>query len=120
MASTHFIKSVTGFSSELDQLLADELQVVTLPDWKKHVVAVFGEMKVKDSLVFNKHETEVIGFVDIGDVNNQLTQFERECSTHEQHPPIATHMLVLMVRGVCVSNACQRCITFAIFSPVQN
>lgn len=97
---THFIKSKPGFSSELDQLLADESQVKTLPEWKRHVVLVLDEMKVKESLVFDKHETKVVGFVDMGDVNNELADLERECSTTEQHPAIATHMLVLMVRGV--------------------
>ena len=97
---THFIKSKAGFSSELDQLLADESQVNILPEWKRHVILVLDEMKVKESLVFDKHETEVVGFVDMGDVNNELADLERECSTTDQHPAIATHMLVLMVRGV--------------------
>ena len=97
---THFIKSRVGFSSELDQLLADESQVNTLPEWKRHVVLVLDEMKVKESLVFDKHETEVVGFVDVGDVNNELADLERKCSTADQHPAIATHMLVLMVREV--------------------
>ena len=97
---THFIKSKAGFNSELDQLLADESQVSTLPEWKRHVVLVLDEMKVKENLVFDKHETEVVGFVDMGDVNNELADLERECSTADQHPTIATHILVLMVRGV--------------------
>lgn len=78
-----------GFSSELDQLLVDESQV---PNWKKHVVLVFNEMKIKDNLVCNKYDTEVVGFIDIGDINNQLTQFERECSTTTKSPEIATHV----------------------------
>ena len=56
--------------------------------------------KVKESLVFDKLETKVVGFVDMGDVTNVLADLERECSTADQHPAIVTHMLVLMVRGV--------------------
>ena len=67
---THFIKSKGGFNSELDQLLADELLVENLPYW--HVVLVLDEVKIKESLVFDKHETEVVGFVDMGDINNKL------------------------------------------------
>ena len=95
---THFIKSKGGFNSELDQLLADELLVENLPYW--HVVLVLNEVKIKESLVFDKHETEVVGFVDMGDINNKLADLEKERSTNHQHPTIATHMLVLMVRGV--------------------
>lgn len=46
-----------GFSSELDQLLVDESQVQMFPNWKKYVVLVFDEMKIKDNLVYNKHDT---------------------------------------------------------------
>ena len=87
-------------ASELDQFLADESQVNTLPEWKRPVVLVLHEMKVKESLVFDKHKTEVVGFVDMGDVNNKHADLERECSTTNQHPAITTHMLLLMVRGV--------------------
>ena len=37
---THYIKSEAGFSAELDQLLADEFRVDTLPDWKQYVVLI--------------------------------------------------------------------------------
>ena len=53
-------------------------------------------MKIKESLVCDKIGTKVIGFVDLGSFNNQLVQFEESCNT----PPIASHMLVLMVRGI--------------------
>ena len=97
---THYIKSEAGFSAELDQVLADEFHVEDLPEWKRYVVLVLDEMKVKESLVFDKNQTRVIGFVDIGGVNNQLANLEREFASNQQHPPIATHILVLMVRGI--------------------
>lgn len=97
---THYIKSESGFSTELDQLLADEFGVDNLPEWKRYVVLVLDEMKVKESLVFDKNLTRVIGFVDMGGVNNQLADLEREFSSNRQHPEIATHILVLMVRGI--------------------
>ena len=46
--------------------------------------------------MFDKHETEVVGYVNIGDMNNELADLERECSTTDHHPTIATHMLVVM------------------------
>ena len=50
-------------------------------------------MKIKESLVYDKIGTKVIGFVDLGSVNNQVLEFEESCN----NPPIATHMLVLYV-----------------------
>ena len=36
-------------------------------------------MKIKESLVHDKHRTKVIGFIDIGDINNQLGQLQSAC-----------------------------------------
>ena len=60
-------------------------------------------MRIKESLVYDKHCAHIIAFVNIGDVENQLSQFEKRYGStivHVQHPAIATHMLVLMVRGI--------------------
>ena len=58
------------------------------------------EMKVKEDLIYDKHEEEMIGFVRIGDINDQLLEFERHCSQdtdQEMHPPIAKYLLVFLV-----------------------
>lgn len=57
-------------------------------------------MKVKKRLVFDKHETNVVGFLALGDVNNELADLERECFATDQHPGITAHMLVLTTQGV--------------------
>ena len=96
----HFIKSPAGFSSDLDQFLAEEADVDHLPDWKRHITLVLDEMKIKECLVYDKHETEVIGFADVGKINNHLARFERQCNGQECPVSLATHMLVLMVQGI--------------------
>ena len=35
-------------------------------DFEKNVVLVFDEVKIKDSLVYDKHGVRIIGFVDVG------------------------------------------------------
>ena len=55
----------------------------------------------KRSLVYDKHSKYIIGFTDIGEINNQLADRERVCSNdtdHAIHKPIA-----LMVRGIFTS-----------------
>ena len=68
---------------------------------KKYVVILIDEMKIKEGLVYDKHSAHIIGFVNIGDVGNQLSQLEERCRIMNtvQHPQIATHMPVLMVRA---------------------
>ena len=61
-------------------------------------------MKIKGYLCFDKHTCELIGFTNIGDINNQLDRYEQHCAnpssgTHS----VATHMLMFMVRGMFTS-----------------
>ena len=96
---THYIKSAPGFSEEVDQMLEEEAKSSELPDWKRHVTLVLDEMKVKESLVYNKHQTKVIGFVNMGDIGDHLDQLERDIG-NEKTPHVATHVLTLMIRGI--------------------
>ena len=68
---THYYQKCTRFSEEVDQMLAN------LSDWKRHVTLVLDEMKVKESIVYNKHQTKVIGLVNLGDTSDHLDQLER-------------------------------------------
>ena len=43
---------------------------------------------------------DIVGFISLGDINDQLLELERDCQNDKEHPPIAKHVLVLMVRGV--------------------
>ena len=98
---THFIKAKTGFQAEVDRQLCREAKIDNIPDCQKFVCLVFDEVKIKEDLVYDKHSGEVVGFVNVGDVNNQLLQFEREWTSKSNgQPPLATHMLTFMVRGL--------------------
>ena len=96
---THFIKSKSGFYSDLDNYLVVEADLRNLPEWKRYIIIVLDKLKLKESLVCDKWEAKVIGFVDIGDINNDLSKLEQECSTELPTLPVATHMLVLMIHG---------------------
>ena len=102
---THIYEPKVGFSKELDQQLLDEIKIDTLAEWQKYVGLIFDEMKVKEGIVYNKHSSEVIGFVDLGKVTNQLQEFERLCTDDERRvdtPRIAKYVNSFMVRGVFV------------------
>lgn len=68
----------------------------------RSVSIAFDEMKIHEDLVFDKNG-KVVGFVDTGDFNNKIRQLEQRCGNNSQHTDeIATHMLTLMVRGICI------------------
>ena len=67
------------------------------------MVVLFDEVKIKEDLVFNKHTCEIVGFVDLGNVNNQLGALAESADTGSFNPNrVATHMLVFMVRGLFI------------------
>lgn len=102
---THYVKSQSGFQSDVEADLIKEAKLNELPEWKRYVVLILDEMKVKESLVYDKIGTKVIGFIDIGNVNNQLNDLEQSCRNEASDDcphPVATHMLVLMIRGIFV------------------
>ena len=46
---------------------------------------VFDEMKIKEGLVYNKNEGRIVGFVDLGAVNNTLALFEQSLMQSTTH-----------------------------------
>ena len=96
---THYFTSKVGFQNEVNQQLMSEVDSLSLPENRKYVGIIIDEMKVKEGLVFDKYTGEVIGFTNLGDVNNNLLQLENE----DEHPSAAKYVLVLMVRGLLFS-----------------
>ena len=57
---------------------------------------VFDEVKIKEYIVYDKHTGQLIGFMNIGEVNNQLLQLE-QVANRQLHN---LNWLTLMVRGL--------------------
>ena len=94
---THYFKSRAGFQLEVNQQLQKESKVSELPSNRQFCALLLDEMKLKEKLVYDKFDGEIIGFTDLGDVNNEILNLERQSS---EHPPVAKHLLTLMVRGI--------------------
>lgn len=90
---------------EIIQQLLDELKKVKLPEHlETHIAVVFDEIKVKEGIVYDKHGCRVLGFVEPGDINNELLQIERSLDdTNDLTDTIAKQVLVFMVRGLFAS-----------------
>ena len=96
---TRWVRADVGVQSEVTEQLMKEVKIESLQEWQKYVAVVFDEVKVKEGIVYNKHDCRIVGFVDVGDVNNALLEFEKSLSS-ERGCTVAKHMLVFMVRGV--------------------
>ena len=60
-------------------------------DIERYVVVSFDDMKIQSKLVFDKHTNELIGFVDLGEEELNISSFGF-CE-------LATHALVFFVKG---------------------
>ena len=52
-------------------------------------------MRIKEGLVYNKHTGKVIGFTNLGGINDTLLKIEEG----DDSPPVSKYMLALMVQG---------------------
>jgi len=95
---THHIPAKIGFSAEVDQHLVD---VAFLSDnLNKYVILAMDEVHIKHDLVYDKHDGHLIGFVDLGNTNNKILDYEKMLSPEESEPELASTVLVFMVRGL--------------------
>lgn len=94
---TRWVKADRGVQPEVTEQLVKESKCESLHEWQKYIAVVFDEVKIKEGIVYDKHECNIVGFVDFGDINSALLSFEANTSPKF---PVAKHMLVFMVRGL--------------------
>ena len=101
---THYTSTTIGFSDEVNQQLMEVADISSLKEFQKCVVIILDEMHVKEGLVYDKHSGALLGFTDLGNINNLLTEFERSLASESDAPTMALPktMLVFMVRGLFI------------------
>ena len=99
---TNCVKATVGFSSETDEQLMKAAHFGSCPVWQKLVFLLLDEMYIREDLVYNKHSGKLVGFVNLGDLNNHLLEFERSLQGERESdtPVLAKTMMSFMVKGV--------------------
>ena len=95
---THYTSTTIGFSAETDRDLFDAAFLSN--DLNRYLFLIMDEVHIKNDLVYDKHNGSLIGFVNLGDTNNKLLQFENAMCGKESQEDVASTMLVFMVRGI--------------------
>ena len=94
---SNWTEATIGFSVGVDQQLLTEANLPSSPEHHRYVSLIMDECKIKEDLVYNKHNGEMIGYTRLSDIDNHFHALEQG-STPE--PELATHMLMIMVRGL--------------------
>eukprot|EP00794_Sanderia_malayensis_P013195 gene13195-14544_t len=87
----NYIRPQQGFNKDVVKELC--LKVKDFSDAERFVILIHDEMKIQENLVWDKHTGDLIGYVDLGNI-------ELNCSTFKKVDEIASHVLVFLIRSV--------------------
>ena len=86
------------FIQEAERLLQQE--GINIKENEQPFVLLLDEMKVESGLVFNKNTGELIGFSNLGEVNQDIEHIISRMKNTPYTPPLAKKMLAFMIRPV--------------------
>ena len=72
---THHIKAAPGFSHDVDMLLS---RTENCPERDKYIILLLDEMYVREDIAYDKHSGEIIGFSNLGEINDHFLAFEKQ------------------------------------------
>ena len=84
---THYVEAAAGFSHQVDMMLHKAAKVGVCPEREKLVLLLLDEMHIREDIVYDKHSGLMIGFANLGEVNEHLLAFERSMLSDEPAPP---------------------------------
>ena len=77
---THHIKPTIGFSAGVDSKLYQPAKLDQCEEREKYVILLLDKIHVKQNLTFDKHSGELIGFMNLGEINSHLLALEQSLS----------------------------------------
>ena len=94
-------RTLGDYTHYVDEMLMDTAEVGSCPEREKCTLLLLDEMHIREDLVFDKHTGTMIGFANLGEINDHLIQFERSLQDDTpMRPQLAKTIMVFMVRGL--------------------
>ena len=91
----------TGFNIDVMDRLKHNIKFDSLKPHQKNVSLIWDEIHIKSGLAFSRPTGKLIGYTEMGDINNDLKAFERQLEQEEDEDrELATIVLTFMVRGL--------------------
>ena len=96
----NYTEPTSGFNPDVIEQFVLDSRLATLKEFEKNVSLSFDEIKIKSGLVYKKGTGKIIGFTDMGDVNDEIktlmNRFEEKGENHD----FARYINVFFVRGI--------------------
>ena len=90
--------------------LVQQAKLDEIDEFDKNVSLIFDEMKIKSGLVFSKETVKLVGFCEMGEINDEIEKFskamESQAAAEKQSLEpgsdrnIAKYVIVFMMRGI--------------------
>ena len=68
---------------EFIKRLCKDNDITNMKPNEKQAILLFDEMRIKSGLLYSKSSGRVISFTELGDMNNELSKFERRMSNNK-------------------------------------
>ncbi len=98
---THYFENKAGFNVHIDQQLMEEIDIENIKEHEKYVCLIADEMRIKEGVVFSKSQNELVGFTDLGDINQDIVMLENNLVNNTTNT-LATTVFVIMIRGLTI------------------
>ena len=96
---TSFTEKKTGFNAAVINRIKEDMCFDQVPAFQKNVSLIFDEVKIQQGLVYSSETGELVGFCDIGEINQEIEDL-RNLDQDDLEPQVATHVIAFMVRGL--------------------
>ena len=101
----NFTSPTSGFNVDIIKNLVSEANLSKEPEYKRNVSLVYDEMKISSKLVYSKSTGVLRGFLEGGDINDEMENFHRRIEGGDVQRPLASYVNMFMVRGLFSSLA---------------
>ena len=90
---------LTGCNPDVISKFFKDIDIESMEPCGHNVTLLFDEMRIKSVLVFSKTTGKLVGFCDMGNINDELSKFDKHFKGSAESE-LATRVLTLMARGL--------------------
>ena len=96
----NYTQPTNGFNPDAIEQFVLDSKLASLKEFKKNVSLSFDEIKIKSGLVYKKGKEKIIGFTDMGDINDEIKTLMNRFEDKGENHDFDRYINVFFVRGI--------------------